>query len=150
MPFIFAPMAVRRYTLTEDFELAELEVYAMITSLRPLQLAWNLNKYHGFKFERSEDLLAGTDKNPSYHLVFLQKESELMLDFRLIRNRGTNAYLMNRHKQADYFFCTRFEESCLKPDMFIVLRQLNLIQFVFKIPEMDLNEEIKWQLMKDY
>lgn len=150
MRTIFAPMAVKRYTLTEDFALAELEVFALITPLKPLQLAWNLNKFHGFRFERIEDLKIGAESNPSFHPVFLQKEAESMLDFRLIRNRGTHHYLMNRHKQADYFFCTRFEEICMKPDYYSDLRQLKLFQFVFKVPESDLNEEVKWHLMKDY
>lgn len=143
-------MAMRKYTLSEEFDLAELEIFALVCPLRPLQLAWNLNKFHSFKFVRAEDLNSGSEKNPSFHPVFLQKEPELMLDYRIIRNRGTQSFLMNTHKQADFLFCLRFEESCLKPEIYVDLRQLKIFQFVFQIPHRDVKEELKWQLMKDY
>lgn len=126
---------VRKYYL-ENAEDWEFQMLGITTAMKDFRLAYYLNKLVYLDLARSEDLPAeiqGLSK-PLNFSFYSWEEPGAALCFYLISNRSANTFLIQEHKQADYFLVIKGAFSLESVTRFLkTIRQIPNVITAYKI-----------------
>lgn len=96
---------IKHHILRADTE-PEIKAFGLLCPVAPSRMAWEINRLTEWELERRPDLSSGASYFACFGAYLKDEECEIVL----IRNKGTNAYLLPNLRQLDYLL---FEYAAL-------------------------------------
>jgi len=94
----------RHSKLESDFEYLD-ALIGISCHLRDYRLVYNINKYLGLAFEKTEDLpvFSARTETMSEYSCYIYTDPDALLTYFLVANAGRDGMMLSQHKQADFF-----------------------------------------------
>ena len=118
----------------------EFEVIGIFSSLKDYRLCWIINNKLSTKFQRTADveLTPHKSKNKELFSLFEYKNTNLKVNYYLLKNRGSRQFLLPEHSNIDYLMLLKANEIRIDIDELITkLRNIPQISTAVWFKELD-------------
>lgn len=126
-------MAKKKLVLDFDFDFI---VFAISCHAKDYRLCWNLNKVLGIELSKKDDyqLDLKQSKKNSTHSFYSYNDETNRLKYSLVSNRSDIGFLIEEHKETDYFFIIEgFYDLLDLTEMLHKIKSIDIVLTSFKI-----------------
>jgi hypothetical protein len=123
-----------KYQLETDYDY-DFQLVAICCHAKDYRISWYLNKNLGIALQKlQENIEIEIKENYSTHTIYKFYNEETQAVYKLITNRGSNGFLIQEHKNVDYFFLI---ENNFTEDLVDIIDKIKLLPIVLTAFELE-------------
>jgi hypothetical protein len=126
-----------KYQLDVDYDY-DFQIVAICCHSKDYRISWYLNKNLELALEKSlENIEIQLKGNFSIHTVYKYHNANTQANYKLITNRGSNGFLVQEHKNVDYFLII---ENNYTEELKQIIDKIKSLSIVLTAFDLDIKE----------